>query len=335
VHFAFSDDQVAFRDAVADFLAKECPPSVVRATWDSRGTRPTGLWEPLAEMGVIGLTVPESAGGLGLGPLDLVLLLEETGRAALPEPVVETTAVCAPLVDDDWAARIASGAAVVVLHQDGDYTPWVDRAALVLVATADGADGPDGAGAAAGATAASPDDLTITAQPHVDAARPLFSVTGAAGVPVADAAAVAAARDRGALGVAAQLCGLTRAMIDMTVEYVKERRQFGVPVGSYQAVKHHLANALLRLEYARPVVYRAAHSVARSDPLAPVHVSMAKVYAADAAGFTAKVSLQCHGAIGYTLEHDLHLFLKRAWALTSAYGGPRWHRNRVAAHVLG
>jgi alkylation response protein AidB-like acyl-CoA dehydrogenase len=331
VHFAFSDDQIAFRDAVADLLAKECPPSVVRAVWDSQGAQPTGLWEPLTEMGVIGLTVPEAAGGLGLGPLDLVLLLEETGRAALPEPIVETTAVCAPLLgaraDGEWAARIAAGDAVVVLHEDGGFTPWADRAALVLLAGADGAGG-------TGVTAAVPDDLTITPQPAVDAARPLFSITGAVGTPVADAASLAAARDRGALGVAAQLCGLTRAMIDMTVEYVKERRQFGVPVGSYQAVKHHLANALLRLEYARPVVYRAAYSLAHGDPLAPVHVSMAKVYAAEAAGFTAKVCLQCHGAIGYTLEHDLHLFLKRSWALTPAYGEPRWHRARVAAHVL-
>jgi alkylation response protein AidB-like acyl-CoA dehydrogenase len=103
VHFAFSDDQVAFRDAVADFLAKECPPSVVRQAWDGQ---PVDLWRPLAEMGVVGLTVPEAAGGLGLGMLDLVLLLEETGRAALPEPIVETTAVCAPLLDDEWGARV-------------------------------------------------------------------------------------------------------------------------------------------------------------------------------------------------------------------------------------
>src|SRR4051812_22451397 len=105
MHFAFSDDQVAFRDAVADFLAKECPPSVVRSAWEGR---PTDLWAPLAEMGVIGLTVPEACGGLGLGMLDLVLLLEETGRAALPEPIVETTAACAPLLDDEWGARVAN-----------------------------------------------------------------------------------------------------------------------------------------------------------------------------------------------------------------------------------
>jgi len=283
-------------------------------------------------MGVVGLTVPEAAGGLGLGMLDLVLLLEETGRAALPEPIVETTAVCAPLLDDEWAGKVAVGEAVVVLH-DPAGTAWADRAALVLFrGDRDG-----------GVWTADPATLTLTRQAHVDEARPLFSIDGpaatTAGQPAAtrlgDADALAAARDRGALGVAAQLCGLTRGMLDLTVDYVKERKQFGVPVGSYQAIKHHLANALLRLEYARPVTYRAAWSVSEGDPEAPVHVSMAKVYASDAATFAAKVCLQCHGAIGYTIEHDLHLFMKRAWALQSAYGGPAVHRARVTAHVLG
>jgi alkylation response protein AidB-like acyl-CoA dehydrogenase len=329
VHFAFSEDQLAFRDAVADFLAKECPPSVVRQAWEGQ---PVGLWGPLAEMGVIGLTVPEAAGGLGLGQLDLVLLLEETGRAALPEPIVETTSVCAPLLDDEWAARVATGEAVVVLHDPGG-TAWADRADAVLFrGDRDG-----------GVWTADPTTLTLTRQAHVDEARPLFSIDGpaatTAGQPAAtrlgDEAALAAARDRGTLGVSAQLCGLTRAMIDLTVGYVKERKQFGVVVGSYQAVKHHLANALLRLEYARPIVYRAAWSVDEGDPEAPVHVAMAKVFASDAAGFAAKVCLQCHGAIGYTIEHDLHLFMKRAWALQTAYGTPAAHRARVKAHVLG
>ncbi len=329
MHFAFSEDQLAFRDAVADFLAKECPPAVVRQAWDGR---PKDLWGPLAEMGVVGLTVPEAAGGLGLGMLDLVLLLEETGRAALPEPIVETTAVCAPLLDAEWAGRVATGEAVVVLH-DRAGTAWADRAALVLFS----------GDRHTGVWTADPATLTLTRQAHVDEARPIFSIDGpaatTAGQPAAvrlgDETALAAARDRGALGVAAQLCGLTRAMIDLTVGYVKERKQFGVPVGSYQAVKHHLANALLRLEYARPVVYRAAWSIDEGEPDAAVHVSMAKVFAADAASFAAKVCLQCHGAIGYTIEHDLHLFMKRAWALESAYGTPAAHRARVKVHVLG
>ncbi len=220
----------------------------------------------------------------------------------------------------------------MVLHDPGG-TAWADRADLVLFrGDRDG-----------GVWSAGPATLTLRRQSHVDEARPLFSIDGpavtTAGEPTAtrlgDAAALAAARDRGAIGVAAQLCGLTRAMIDLTVDYVKERKQFGVPVGSYQAIKHHLANALLRLEYARPVTYRAAWSVDEGDPEAGVHAAMAKVFASDAAGFAAKVCLQCHGAIGYTIEHDLHLFMKRAWALQSAFGTAAAHRARVRAHVLG
>jgi alkylation response protein AidB-like acyl-CoA dehydrogenase len=118
-------------------------------------------------------------------------------------------------------------------------------------------------------------------------------------------------------------------MIEMTVDYVKERKQFGVPVGSYQAVKHHLANAHLKIEYARPVVYRAAYDPSRRD------VSFAKVYANDAAALAARVALQCHGAIGYSFEYDLHLWMKRAWVLQLSWGDSAFHRDRVADAVLG
>ncbi len=140
--------------------------------------------------------------------------------------------------------------------------------------------------------------------------------------------------DRAALGTAAQLVGLGQAMLNLSVAYVKERRQFGVPVGSFQAVKHHLANGLKQLSFARPAVYRAAYSVATAAETAARDVSMAKAMASDAASFVARVALQCHGAIGYTVEYDLHLWLKRTWALSRAWGDPSWHRERVA-RLLG
>jgi alkylation response protein AidB-like acyl-CoA dehydrogenase len=148
------------------------------------------------------------------------------------------------------------------------------------------------------------------------------------------AGTAARAFDRGALGTAAQLCGLADRMIEMTVEYVKERKQFGVPVGSQQAVKHHLANARLALEFARPLVYRAAYSIAHDDPQRSDHVSMAKAQASDAAETAARVALQCHGAIGYTTEYDLHLYMKRTWALARAWGDAAWHRARVERRLF-
>jgi alkylation response protein AidB-like acyl-CoA dehydrogenase len=143
----------------------------------------------------------------------------------------------------------------------------------------------------------------------------------------------AAAIDRAALGTAAQLVGLGQAMLDMTVAYVKDRQQFGVPIGSFQAVKHHLADALKELAFARPVVQRAAWSLANGEPTAARDVSMAKATASDAASFVARQALQCHGAIGYTVEHELHLYLKRTWALSRAYGDAPYHRDRVGRAI--
>jgi alkylation response protein AidB-like acyl-CoA dehydrogenase len=130
--------------------------------------------------------------------------------------------------------------------------------------------------------------------------------------------------DRLALGAAAQLVGLGQRMLDLTVDYAKQREQFGVPIGSFQAVKHHLADALKELAFARPAVRRAAAT------MEPHHVSMAKAMASDAASFTARQALQCHGAIGYTVEHDQHRYLKRTWTLARTHGDAAWHRERIA-----
>ncbi len=146
---------------------------------------------------------------------------------------------------------------------------------------------------------------------------------------------VALALDRAALGTAAQLCGLAGHLIAITVDYTSARRQFGVAVGSYQALKHHLANALLLLDHARPAVYRAAWSIATGRPTRGRDVSMAKVMADRAAALAARAALQCHGAIGYTWESDLHLWLKRVWVLERAWGTTAHHRERVASEVVG
>ena len=133
--------------------------------------------------------------------------------------------------------------------------------------------------------------------------------------------------DDPALAAAAQLLGLGHGMLVMTVEYVKQRQQFGVPIGSFQAVKHQLADSLKELAFARPVLWRAAHT---RDP---IHVSMAKAMASDAASFVARRALQCHGAIGYTVEYDLHRYLKQTWVLARSHGDAAWHRERIAKEL--
>lgn len=313
MRFSLSDDQVAFRDAVRELLAKEATPAVVRAAWDApEGALHRGVWDSLDAMGVLGVLVPEADGGLGLDETFLVPILEEAGRVALPHPIVETAMVAAPLIGAT-TGMIASdlGGPLVPCAADADQLllRWGHTLAL-----------------------ADRDAVELTAAATVDGARRAAYVThDSTGEPLTDdPAVIALALDRGALGSAAMLVGLGQAMLDLTVGYVTERQQFGAPIGSFQAVKHHLADAALALEFARPAVWRAAWSVAHDERTRGRDVSMAKAMASDAAELVGRKALQCHGAIGYTVEADLHLYLKRTWALARAWGDTAHHTDRVA-----
>jgi alkylation response protein AidB-like acyl-CoA dehydrogenase len=310
MRFTFDEDQLALRDAVRTFLARECPPEDVRASWSSTDPAPTARWRALAGMGVVGLTVPERHGGMGLDETWLVLLLEEAGRAALPEPLGPVTAVAAPLFADtpageDWLPRIAAGDAVVVARLPGER--WVesaDRADAVLLG-----DGED-------LHLVDADTLRLTAQPGFDRSRRRFSIDAQVNARTCIAAGVGPALGRAAdharLAEAARLVGAARQLVDLGTAYALEREQFGVPIGSFQAVKHQLATALVRIEFARPAVYRAAWSMATRDPERSQHVAMAHRLAAQSAHLAGRTALQVHGAIGYTDEHDLHLWLRLA-----------------------
>jgi alkylation response protein AidB-like acyl-CoA dehydrogenase len=266
------------------------------------------LWNHLAEMGVFGMLVPEAAGGLGGTEVDRVLLLEELGRAAVPGPVLETAAVVAPALGD--------GATVGTVALDGSpYVPHAHVASLVLV--------PGGVVRTAGAT--------IAAVEAIDGGRRLFTVEGPTEPFEYDEAL---AFDRGALAAAAYLVGLSERMIDVAAEYARQREQYGRPIGVNQAVKHLLADALLKVEFAKPAVYRAAWSVAEDEPTRARDVSMAKAFASDAAYRSSRSAMQVHGAIGYTWEADLQLWMKKAWALQRAWGDATSHRRRVAEAVL-
>jgi alkylation response protein AidB-like acyl-CoA dehydrogenase len=316
VDFAYSEDQLAFRDAVRDLLTDRCPPSAVRAAWDAPSPWDRGRWAALAEMGVPGLAVAEAHGGLGLAEVDLVLLLEEAGAAALPEPLVET-ALLAPLLPDEWQARIAGGEALVAAAPAGaTHVAGAADADLVLVGTEGYAPPAD-----------------AEAQPSVDGARRLVRTAEV----TAGERVLTLQRDpfdHAALGTAATLVGLARHLVEVTVAYATERHQFGQPIGGFQAVKHHLADAHLAVEFAAPAVDRAAWSLATAQPTVARDVSMAKAMAGDAAERAARTALQVHGAIGYTFESDLHLWMKRVWALAPAWGDAAWHRARVAAAVI-
>jgi alkylation response protein AidB-like acyl-CoA dehydrogenase len=334
MHFAFTDDQLLFRDTVRDFLTNECKPEQVRAAWESDTGRIPGLWSKLAEMGVVGLTAPEGAGGLGMDEVDLVLLLEEAGRAALPEPLAEHTAVAIPTLRDHggerggpWLEKAASGEALVGVGLVGPYVLYGEQADVLLLADGDEVHLVDTS------------SVSFTPQRSVDYSRKLSSIewSPSSATLIASGAdarqAVLDAGDRGALAAAAQCVGISQQLIDVTVEYVGQREQFGKVVGSYQAVKHQLANALIAVEFARPLVYVASYAIANSTPHRAREVSMAKAVASDAVDLAARTALQCHGAIGYTFEYDLHLWMKRGWALAAAYGDAAHHRDRVATEL--
>jgi alkylation response protein AidB-like acyl-CoA dehydrogenase len=336
MRFGFDEDQLLLQKTLRDFLASEVPVARVRALWDTETGRSPELWKALADLGVTGLLAPEAQGGMGMDERFLVLLHEEAGRAALAEPLLATS-VAVPLLlglgsqglCERWLKPISAGEAIVVVgHPVNAFLSDAHVAALLLLAHQDEIH------------AVAPADVALVRQPVNDSARRVFSVdwSPAAATRVARGAQARElledALDRGALACAAQLVGVAERLLDLAVAYARQREQFGQPIGSFQAVKHQLANVKVALEYARPVVYRAAHSVARRDASRAVHVSQAKIAAGEAAALAARTALQVHGAIGYTWEQDLHVWMRRAWSLELAWGSGSFHRARVAEFVL-
>lgn len=318
MHFGFDDEQLAVRDTVGALLDKQCPLEAVQQAWaegDARSLR--DLWADLAAVGVQGMLVPEEAGGSGLDDVTLALVLAETGRAALPLPIAETAAVGVPLLaaagdpDGLLGGLIAGDLVLSAATGPSRLAPAASLADLFIVAGA----------------VYRRDELEIELVASVDRTRDLGRIT-----PRPDAPGVAlpsaAVTGRAALATAAQLVGLGREMVRLTVEYVKQRHQFGVSIGSFQAVKHQLADAHLQMEFAAPTVWAAA--VTPDDTKA---VSLAKAMASDAATAAGRAALQCHGAMGYTDEYRLHLWMKRAWSLAAAHGSAAWHRGRIAKEL--
>lgn len=334
--FRFSDEQRMTASVLRDLLADLCQPAHLRQLMASGRARDEARWRAIVDMGLAGALVPEAQGGLGLEPIDFVLAAEACGYAGLPEPLVENAGVNLPLLaalpgpasEAALAQAIDGHATVALLHPANLFACDADTAATVLLVH-------DGAIHCLGR-----DRVRPVAQPSVDPFRRLFSIEADPGpdTTAADATRAAAlldaACDRGALFAAAQLIGIAQRCVDLAVAYAKERQQFGKPIGSYQAIKHHLATVQVKIEFARPVLYAAAAALPQGDLYSRARISHAKLAAGDAADLAARTAIQVHGAMGYSWEVDVHLFLKRAIALQTWWGTPAFHRSRVRRRVF-
>ncbi|MGW7082632.1 acyl-CoA dehydrogenase family protein [Streptomyces sp. NPDC054871] len=328
MRFLLDDEQREFARSLGAMLTAADTPAAARA-WAAGDHAPgRAVWGRLADAGVFALAVPEEYEGVGLLPVDMVVALVELGRHAVPGPVVETVAagaLLARLAELGEAApakrllsSVASGEALatLALPEGGPYALDADAATLRLTA----ADG----------------ELHL-ASGHARVERSLDPVRRLArlrpGELLASGPAVTNASRYGAdwasLATAAQALGVGLALLDKTVAYVKQRTQFGTAIGGFQAVKHRLADVLISLEFARPLLFGAALTLSTAD------VAAAKVAAGEAAYGAARAALQLHGAIGYTAEYDLSLWLTKARALRGAWGSPGECRRLVLAGGQG
>ncbi|WP_373095743.1 acyl-CoA dehydrogenase family protein [Zhongshania sp.] len=331
--FVLTEDQQLIHEAARTLLVENCSTEQLRKMLADGQVQDEARWAQILEMGLPSILVSEERGGLGLSAVDFVGVAEAAGYVALPEPLVEQGGVVLPLLaglsdSKGWLDRALAGAKIAIDHPAQHFVADANQAEAVIFFV-------DGA-----IHIVERDQLELIKQESIDPFRELsrvvYSFSAETQLAKGDEAQklIAEAFERGALFCAAQALGLAQRCVDMAVSYTQERTQFGKPIGSYQAVKHMLANVQVQIEFARPVIYAAAVELPLGGPIAAARVSHAKLAATEAADFAARTALQAHGAMGFTWEVDLHFFMKRALALLAAWGKPALHRNRVVERML-
>ena len=372
--FGFSEEQEMLRQSARGLLEKECPSTLVRRLMEEeRGYEPE-LWKKIAELGWLGLVIPEAYGGSALGYVDLVLVLEEMGRVVLPSPFIWTVMVAEAINRAGSEAqkkallpKIAAGELVATIA-------WMEPSGLwgpdgiTAVARQNGSDfvidgtklfvndghiagcmlvaARTGGHLADGVTLFAIDSkragVSVTPLTTMDQTRKLSEVKFA-GVKAASADVVgeigngwktlAAIIDRGKVMLAAEMMGGAQKVLDMTVEYAKVRTQFGRPIGSFQAVQHKCANMMIDVEGAKSAVYYAAWAVSNEVAEAPLAAALAKAAASDAFRRVSADGIQVHGGIGFTWEHDMHIYFKRAKSSEFTFGDATYNRELVAQGI--
>jgi alkylation response protein AidB-like acyl-CoA dehydrogenase len=374
VDFGFSEEQEMLRQSARNLLEKECPSTLVRRLMEeARGYEPE-LWKKIAELGWLGLVIPEAYGGSALSYVDLVLVLEEMGRVVLPSPFIWTVMVAEAINRAGSEAqkkallpKIAAGelvATIAWMEPSGLWGPdGITTAArqngsdfvldgtklfvndghiadCMLVAARTGGQGADGV--TLFAIESKRAGVSVTPLTTMDQTRKLSEVKFA-GVKATSADVVgevghgwktlAAIIDRGKVMLAAEMMGGAQKVLDMTVEYAKVRTQFGRPIGSFQAVQHKCANMMIDVESAKSAVYYAAWAVSNEVAEAPLAAALAKAAASDAFRRVSADGIQVHGGIGFTWEHDMHLYFKRAKSSEFTFGDATYNRELVAQGI--
>jgi alkylation response protein AidB-like acyl-CoA dehydrogenase len=328
VNFDFSDDQQAIKRTAKELLAERFKMERVRELAEA-GRYDDAAWKELCELGWPGIFIGEDHGGQGLGTVELIILMEELGYALAPLPFLSNAA--AGLVLDAagsdeqrerWLPGIASGEArgtVGLVKEDGEarLVPDADSAEVILLLGHEGA------------RIVERDQAEVEPVDTMDATRRFCRVRGGDAGEALEGDRIPGI-SRMAAALAAELTGVAQRAMEMAVEYARERKQFGRPIGSYQAVSHRCAQMLFETEGARSASYYAAWCGDAEPETLPLAACMAKAYASDAGWRVCTSSLQVHGGIGFTWEHDLHFFLKRAKVDGILYGSAREHRDAVA-----
>ncbi len=343
--FELSADQLALRDAATDLLSARADPKRVRAVVDAGGGWDRDLWTDLCAQGWPGIAVPEDAGGIGLGWVEAAVLLEAMGAFVAPAPVLGQVVALDAIVRaggaSPWTERLVAGDAIgvaafrplVATGGEGSWTlsgrtepvPFAPSAAVAVVRATTSGDEESLFLVELG-------DAAPAAEPAMDRTRELGRIVldGAPAVRLGAADAVRSHLDAGAVAYSAELLGASVRCLDDTVEYARERVQFGRPIGSFQAVKHRCADMLVDVEGMRSTAWWAAWCLSVGDDERSVAASTAKAWCSDAADRVLASTLQVHGGIGFTWECDVHLYLKRVQLDRVSFGNAAFHRDRLA-----
>jgi alkylation response protein AidB-like acyl-CoA dehydrogenase len=357
MQFGLSESQEFLKDSARKFFAGECPSSEMRRLMETDTAYDATLWSKLTDQGYTGIIFPEEYSGVGLGKVELMLLMEESGRSLLPGPFFSTVvlagsvldAVATPAHKTKYLAPICRGevrATVAILEASANWNLrdlqlsathgkltgkkfFVSDAGIadfLIVVARDGIFVVDSKASG----------LKISPMSGMDLTRKLYIVefSDTPADQISASSGLARAFDVATAALAAELVGGMQRTLDITVEYAKTRKQFGKPIGMFQAVQHQCADMYLETESSRSAVYYAGWALEENSPDAATAVSIAKMYASDAARTVGNRGIQIHGGMGFTWENDVHLYYRRAKASETAFGDATFHRERIASMVI-